>query len=77
MNVNIENGNNNYQERIEKLKLEYPLGIPAELVILICQELEIYYLLETIKNKTKENEAVKVLNEIITNYKNFVKFSTN
>ncbi len=77
MSVNIENGNKNYRERIEKLRLEYPSGIPAEEVIMICQDLEIYYLLEIVKSINEKNLAVNMLTDVITKHKNYITFSTN
>lgn len=70
MSVNIENGDSNYRERIEQLRIKYPLGIPAEEVILVCQDLEIFYLLQIIEDKTEKNK-------ITTLFKNYATFSTN
>ena len=70
MGVNIENGNKNYLEKIEQLNLKYPLGIPFEVVILICQDLEIYYLLQIINIRNEEKLLVEKFN-------NSIQFSNN
>lgn len=70
MSVNLENGNNNYREKIEELRIKYPLGIPADEVILLCQNLEIYYLVQIIEDKTE-------MNKIVSHFKNYTTFSTN
>ena len=70
MGVNIENGNKDYIEKIEQLKLKYPLGIPFEEVILLCQDLEIYYLLQIINIRNEENFLIEKFN-------NSIQFSNN
>lgn len=67
----------NYHDAIKKLTEIYPHGIPPDVVIFVCQKIEINYLKRMIDDREKMNKLVKDMNGYIDKVKIFNTFSVN